>query len=168
LKIYLIGFMGAGKTSKGRKLAKRLGYGFADMDLIIEEQEGMPVSEIFSLKGEDWFRNKETEVLHHLGEQEEDIVISTGGGVPCFNDNMDYINSTGVSVYLKMTPEAIAIRLGRSHKPARPLLQGKTGKELLEFISHKLREREPFYLRSKFVIPAENLKMRDLATCLHR
>lgn len=168
LKIYLIGFMGVGKTSKGRKLAERMGIRFADMDHLIEEQEGMSVSDIFSLKGEEWFRGKETEVLHHLGNLTEDMVISTGGGVPCFNKNMEYINSTGISVYLKMSPEALVKRLTKSSKPVRPLLQGKTHEELLDYVHHKLGEREAYYNQSKLVVSAENLSVKDLIVCLHR
>jgi len=154
--------MGAGKTSKGRKLSKRLGIGFADMDVIIEEQEGMSIQEIFSLKGEQWFRSKETEVLHQLGRLNEDMVISTGGGAPCHNNNMEFINSTGLSVYLKMSPEELAGRLTRSNKPVRPLLKDKTPEQLLEFIREKLAERERFYLLSRFIIPAANLKTKEL------
>jgi shikimate kinase len=166
LKIYLIGFMGVGKTSKGRKLAKKLGIRFADMDEIIEQQEGMSVQDIFALKGEERFREKEKEVLRQLGEAKEDMVISTGGGVPCFNNNMEYINSTGISVYLKMLPIALASRLSRSEKPSRPLLQNRTEDELLEFVTEKLSEREVFYLQSKVIVSAENLSISDLEDCL--
>lgn len=158
--------MGAGKTSKGRKLAKILGFRFADMDVIIEKQEGKSIQEIFSIKGEEWFRVKEKEVLHQLGEMKEDMVISTGGGVPCFNNNMEFINSTGFSVYLKMSPAALLSRLTRSQIPERPLLKGKTKEEILDFINLKLRERERFYLQSKEVVSAENLKIKDLIACL--
>jgi shikimate kinase len=160
--------MGVGKTSKGRKLSKRLGIRFADMDFLIEEQEGMSVSDIFNTKGEEWFRKKETEVLHQLGDLMEDIVISTGGGVPCFNNNMEYINSTGISVYLKMSPEALVNRLNRSRKPVRPLIEGKTNEQLLEFINQKLKERETYYLQCKLVLSAENLKIKDLLTIIYR
>lgn len=158
--------MGSGKTSKGRKLASRLGIRFADMDMIIEEQEGMSVQEIFNIKGEDWFREKEMEVLHQLGGLNEDIIISTGGGVPCFNNNMEFINSTGNSVYLKMSPEALVNRLSESKKPVRPLLIGKTKEELLEYVNIKLSERESFYLQSKQVVMAENITIEDLEACL--
>jgi shikimate kinase len=158
--------MGVGKTSNGRKLAKRLGIRFADMDMIIEEQEGMSIEEIFRVKGEDCFRAKEKEVLHQLGKVKEDMVISTGGGVPCFNDNMDFINSTGFSIYLKMSPVALLNRLTKSAKPARPLLNGKSEGELLEYINTKLCERELFYLQSKQVVQAENLKPQDLEALL--
>jgi shikimate kinase len=158
--------MGAGKTSKGRKLATRLGIRFADMDEIIEEQTGLQVQEIFQQKGEKWFRAKETEVLHQLGESNEEMVISTGGGTPCFNDNMDFINSTGHSVYLQMNAEDLVNRLIKSQKPVRPLIADKTGEELLEYVGSKLLEREPFYLKSKQVIQAENLRTKDLIAAL--
>jgi shikimate kinase len=154
--------MGAGKTSKGRKLSQRLGIRFTDMDHAIEEQEGMNIQEIFNLKGEEWFRNKEKEVLHQLGESKEDMIISTGGGVPCFNNNMEYINSTGISVYLKLSPAALLLRLSQSRKPERPLIMGKTSEELLEYIFLKLGERESFYLQSKLVLDAEDLTIDDL------
>jgi len=154
--------MGVGKTSKGRKLAKRLGIRFADMDVLIEEEIGMSVQEIFNTKGEAWFREKEREVLHELGNSPENMVISTGGGVPCFYDNMCFINETGFSVYLQMSPEALVRRLTRSNKPVRPLLKDKTETELLEFISGKLSEREHFYLQAKAVINVENLKTKQL------
>lgn len=159
--------MGVGKTSKGRKLSERLGFRFSDMDLVIEGQEGMSVGEIFKLHGEGWFRKKETEVLHQLGDLEEDMVISTGGGAPCFNNNMDYINTNGISVYLRMSPDDLAIRLSRSNKPVRPLLLGKSQKELLEYIHQKLSERETFYLQSKLVIDAKNVKIKELINLLH-
>jgi len=160
--------MGVGKTSKGLKLAKSLGYRFADMDQVIEEQEGKSVREIFNQQGEEWFRKKETQVLHQLGDLTEDMVISTGGGVPCFNNNMDYINSSGISVYLKMSPEALVSRLTHSSKPVRPLIEGKTKEELLEFVHQKLDERELYYLQSKLVVSAEDLSIEDLLNSLHR
>jgi shikimate kinase len=166
VKIFLIGFMGAGKTSKGRALSRKLGIRFADMDQLIEEEEGMSVQDIFSSKGEEWFRNKETEVLHMLGEIEEDMVVSTGGGVPCFNNNLEYINSRGVSIYLRMTADALATRLSGIEKNTRPLLKGKSRDELLEYITLKLNEREPFYLRSKHIIQAEKLKIEDIEAFL--
>ena len=151
--------MGAGKSSYGRKLAKTIGFRFIDMDTHIEELEGMKVSDIFSLRGEQWFRAKETEVLHLLGEMEEDLIIATGGGVPCFNNNMDFINSNGISVYLKLSAEALAMKLSSSNKSLRPLLVGKKDQELLDYVKQKLSEREQFYQLSKIIVPAEKLNI---------
>ncbi len=154
--------MGAGKSSYGRKLAKAIGFRFIDMDSQIEELEGMKVSDIFSQRGEEWFRTKETEVLHLLGKIEEDVIIATGGGVPCFNNNMDFINSNGLSVYLKLSAEALVMQLSRSNKPLRPLLKGKTDQELLDYVKQKLSEREIFYQLSKIIVPAEKLNIETL------
>ena len=154
--------MGAGKSSYGRKLAKTIGFRFIDMDTHIEELEGMKVSDIFSLRGEQWFRAIETEVLHLLGEMEEDLIIATGGGVPCFNNNMDFINSNGISVYLKLSAEALAMKLSSSNKSLRPLLVGKKDQELLDYVKQKLSEREQFYQLSKIIVPAEKLNIETL------
>lgn len=161
-KIYLVGFMGAGKTSLGKILAKKLGYAFADMDEVIENFTGKSISELFRIHGEDWFRDKETEVLRQLGLGEKNMVIATGGGAPCFNNNMEFINSTGISIFLKMSPKALSNRLLNSKKSVRPLIVNMSEKELLGYIVHKLSEREPFYRESRFIIPAENIKIRDL------
>lgn len=154
--------MGAGKTSQGQALAKLLGFRFADTDMVIEEMEGMSVQEIFNLKGEEWFRQMEMEVLHKLGGLDENMIISTGGGVPCFNNNMEFINSTGISIYLRMPPAILAKRLKGGQKSTRPLLQGKTNEQLFDYIKLKLREREPFYMLSRHVINAETIKPHDL------
>jgi shikimate kinase len=150
MKIFLIGFMGSGKTTVGKKLASRLRYLFMDMDSIIEEESGMPVSRIFDEKGEDEFRRMENELILRI-IQLEDVVISTGGGVPCFYNNMELINKYGISIYLKMKPEDLLKRLQGS-KYERPLIRDLSPKELDQYISEKLKEREPHYLKSKYVI----------------
>ena len=158
--------MGSGKTSKGKILARQLAYSFADMDAIIEKNEGMTVKDIFSLKGEEWFRIKEREVLLKLGNQEEDLVVSTGGGAPCFFDNMDFINKTGISVYLKMSPLALFKRLKGKENRSRPLLRNMKEEELLNYIKQSLTKREPFYLRSKIILNANGLRIKNLVESL--
>ncbi len=158
--------MGVGKTSTGRKLSGILGIRFTDMDAVIEEQEGMSVQEIFNQKGEEWFRNKETEVLKQLSVANENLIIATGGGTPCFNENMEIINATGISFYLQMSPVALVKRLTRTEKRTRPLIAGKTDEELIEYIQLKLSEREQFYLKSKFIIPADNIRIEDIVSNL--
>jgi shikimate kinase len=160
--------MGAGKTSKGKKLAQELGFRFIDMDQALESQEGMSVQEIFSSMGEEWFRKRESEVLHQIGDTCDEVVIATGGGTPCYHGNMDYINTSGISVYLRMSPEGLAERLTRSSKPTRPLIQGKNNEELLAYITEKLKEREPYYLLAQHITDAENLIISELASFLHR
>ncbi len=159
--------MGVGKTTIGRKLASRLHFRFTDMDEYIEKLEGMSVQTIFSQMGESWFRAKETEVLHLLADEKDDMVISTGGGVPCFNNNMDFINSRGMSYYLKMSAPALINRLSNIEKQTRPLIREKTEKELAVFVSRMLSEREPFYLQSKHVISAEDFKIEHILSTLN-
>lgn len=141
--IFLIGFMGCGKTTLGRKLASRLGYEFIDLDHVLEAQADMTIAEYFSSFGEDAFRKLESEVLKHT-KYPEHAVISTGGGLPCFFDNMEWINAHGRSLYIQLSPKTLADRL-EHEKISRPLLRDKHGDVLIAFIGEKLLEREPFY-----------------------
>lgn len=150
MKIFLIGFMGSGKTTVGKKLASKMGYLFMDMDRVIEEENQMTISRIFDEKGEDEFRMMEHDLILRI-VQMEDVVISTGGGVPCFNTNMELINKHGISIYLKMNPEDLLKRL-KGSKYERPLIRDLSPKELDQYISEKLKEREPHYLKSKYVV----------------
>lgn len=150
--IFLVGFMGCGKTTMGRKLATALGYEFLDLDHALEAHAGMPIPEYFSIHGEDAFRKLESSILKETAYP-ENALVSTGGGLPCFFDNMDWMNAHGQSVYMKLTPKALASRLEHAKTP-RPVLQGKKGDELVAFIESKLAEREPFY--SKASVTAES------------
>jgi len=147
--IFLIGFMGCGKTTLGRKLAARLGYEFIDLDHVLEAQAGMTIAQYFSTHGEDTFRKLESEVLKHTNYPEH-AVISTGGGLPCFFDNMQWINEHGRSVYIQLSPKTLADRL-EHEKITRPLLRDKHGDALIAFIGDKLAEREPFYKQATIV-----------------
>ena len=148
--IILIGYMGSGKTTVGRQLAASLGRSFYDLDWYIETRYHRTVAQLFEERGEDGFRLLEKGMLHEVAEF-EDIVLSCGGGTPCFFDNMDYIRSVGESVYLKATPEVLAEHL-KMRKVERPLLKGKSEEELLDYIRTSLREREPFYLKAQHVV----------------
>lgn len=149
MRIFLIGFMGSGKSTVGKRLALRLKYSFIDMDRVIAKESGMPINRIFDEKGEDEFRRMEHELILKISQM-ENVVVSTGGGVPCFHDNMDIINKYGISIYLKMTPEDLLNRL-KGSKYERPLIRDLSTAELAEYISEKLKEREPLYLKSKYV-----------------
>jgi len=163
--IFLIGFMGSGKTTLGRKLASRLGYPFMDLDHILEAQAGMTIAEYFSTHGEDAFRKLESEVLKQT-QYPANAVISTGGGLPCFFDNMDWINSHGKSVYIKLSPKTLATRL-ENEKTHRPLLREKHGEDLITFIEEKLVEREPFYNRATLVSDGLSLTAEKLENLLN-
>jgi shikimate kinase len=146
---FLVGFMGCGKTTVGRKLATALGYAFIDLDHVLEARAGMPIPEYFTIHGEDAFRKLESEILKQT-DYPENAIVSTGGGLPCFFDNMDWINMHGQSVYMKLTPKMLASRLENAKTP-RPVLQGKKGEELVAFIETKLAEREPYYSRASVI-----------------
>lgn len=148
--IFLIGFMGSGKSTTGKRLARRLGYTFLDTDSQIVEQFGMSVNEIFDRMGEEKFRECEVRLLNELIRR-KNMVVSTGGGLPCHGDNMDVINRHGISIYLKVSPSALYQRLyTRRHK--RPLIRDLSDAELKTFIEQKIAEREPFYSRARFVV----------------
>lgn len=147
--IFLVGFMGCGKTTMGRKLATTLGYEFLDLDHSLEAYAGMPIPEYFTKHGEDAFRKLESSILKETAYP-ENAIVSTGGGLPCFFDNMDWMNAHGQSVYMKLTPKALASRLEHAKTP-RPVLQGKKGDELVAFIESKLAERESFYSQASVI-----------------
>ena len=149
-RIILIGYMGAGKTTIGRQLALALGLQFYDLDWYIEMRYHTKVSEIFAKEGEERFRDLERRMLHEVAEF-EDVVISCGGGTPCFGDNMQYMNQQAETVYLKLQPEVLAMHLSMG-RTVRPLIQGKSGYELLEHIKKSLAEREPFYSQAKHTV----------------
>lgn len=149
-RIILIGYMGAGKTTVGKQLAKQLGLPFYDLDWYIETRMRKKVPEIFAERGEEGFRIIEKNMLHEVAEF-EDVVISCGGGTPCFFDNMDYMNGQAMVVYLKGTPEVLFKHL-KMGKGVRPLLQGKNDEELLQFITEQLQKREEFYLKANTIV----------------
>ena len=159
-RIYIIGFMGSGKSTAGKKLAATLGWQFLDLDTQIERQEGQSIKDIFSSQGEDHFREIESKTLLNLNTS-ENTVISTGGGTPCYSNNMDYLISTGLVVYLKMTPGQLMSRLERSTRD-RPLIKKLNKKELLKFISDKLLEREEYYLKASLIVKGTDLDIKAL------
>lgn len=161
MNIYLIGYMGSGKTTVGRKLSRALQYGFVDLDKQIENTVGQSISDYFNEKGEDVFRDIERNELHKTFGM-ENTVVSLGGGTPCFFDNLEQINKQGKSVYLKMSATSLASRLQYSKTP-RPLIKDLADGELFEFVQQQLGEREKFYNRSHFLIKGENLKVKELA-----
>lgn len=148
--IIIVGYMGAGKTTLGKVLAKDLGLQFYDLDWYIEGRMRKTVPQIFAERGEDGFRQIERNLLHEAAEF-EDIVLSCGGGTPCFFDNMDYMNSRGETVYLKADPEVLYMHL-KMGKVERPLLNNKTPEQMKEFIKEQLSYREQYYMKAKNVL----------------
>lgn len=156
MRIYLVGFMGCGKSSLGRRLAKKLEYPFLDLDTEVEKKSGQSIPEIFAEHGEEYFRKMEQEVLYKTTDLSR-AVIATGGGTPCYFDNMDFMNGQGVTVYLKMSPVSLTHRLENSRRQ-RPVIKGHKGKDLFQLIRKKLDEREPVYMRSHCIIKGESAK----------
>lgn len=159
IRIFLTGYMGAGKTTLGKALARHLRVAFIDLDWYIEERFHKTVGELFAERGEAGFRELERNMLHEAGEF-EDVVISTGGGAPCFFDNIDYMNRTGQTVFLDVRPGVLFRRL-RVAKQQRPILQGKKDDELLAFIEEALARRAPFYTQARYRFCADELEDRD-------
>jgi len=158
--IYIIGFMGSGKTTAGKKLASLLGWSFIDLDKRVEEYAGKTIAEIFSQSGEDYFRIIETQLLRNL-KMCTKTVISTGGGTPCYIDNMDYMIETGLTIYLKLTPAELKSRLSQS-KGKRPLIKDLDQNELTSFIKEKLAVREKWYERSDITMDGIDLDINLL------
>lgn len=165
MRIFLVGFMGSGKTTIGKKLANYLKYEFVDLDKLIELKVAMSIVDYFEIHGEQAFRELENEVLQKA-YLSENVIVATGGGAPCYGDNMAWMNANGQVVYLSLPAKALAVRLENS-KADRPLIRNLKGDELVEFISNKLAEREVFYNQAKFVVSASDLTAERLAFYLN-
>jgi shikimate kinase len=159
-KIFITGYMGSGKSTAGKKLAADLGYEFIDLDHFIEAQYKMSIPEIFASKGESEFRSIEHNSLKKVLEK-TNTVISCGGGTPCYFNNMELMNNNGITIYLKMSVDALVHRLIHA-KEKRPLIMGKTETELHAFITRQLEKREDFYDQAQFTVKGKNLKIEEL------
>lgn len=162
MKLFLIGYMGCGKSSLGRKLAKRADYEFVDMDSVIEQREGAPVADIFHYAGEEYFRQKERAIIEEIGAMAGNYVVSTGGGVPTWTDNMERMNTLGQTVYLRRTAEQIASRLSPHGRQKRPKLRGLNDEELVEFMTKNMAERESFYSKATHVIECSSYSDEEI------
>ena len=161
LPIYLIGYMAAGKTTVGRLLAERLGWRCVDLDEAFAEIHSQTPAEYIREHGIEAFRYKEKYVVEDLAELPfEKVIYATGGGYPCWEDNMECLKELGTSIYLKWKPEHLAQRLMLTDLSTRPVLQGRTEEELLTFITPQLQAREPYYMKADYVIEAP---VKDIA-----
>jgi shikimate kinase len=159
-KIFLTGYMGSGKSTAGKKLASRLNYSFIDLDELIEEEYQMTIPQIFSTKGEQEFRAMEHNTLKKVLER-DNIVVACGGGTPCYYNNMELINGNGISVYLKMSADALVSRLMNA-KVKRPLIANKNEEELRAFVNRQLEKREDFYHQAQFTVKGKDLDVEEL------
>jgi shikimate kinase len=159
-KVFLIGFMGSGKTTFGKFLAKKTGNDFFDLDEYIENKYDKRITELFAEFGEDGFRKIERECLHEIPVS-DNCFIATGGGTPCFFDNMEYMNRAGETVYLRTSVQELFERLALS-EVKRPLIAGKTPEELEGYISDALSKREIHYMKSKYILDTDLLNPNNI------
>lgn len=165
IRIILIGYMGAGKTTVGKELAKALGLTFYDLDWYISTRMRKTVKELFDERGEEGFRKIEHNMLHEVAEF-ENVIISCGGGTPCFFDNMEYMNQQAETIYLKALPEVLYEHL-RIGKGVRPLLLGKSPEEVQAFVREQLEEREKYYSKARHIIDVNLMDDFDkIALCV--
>lgn len=154
MRVFLVGYMGCGKSTKAKQLANLWQCPVIDIDHVIVEEQGKSIAEIFAEIGEAGFRKLENETLK-THNYPETCVVACGGGLPCFYDNMEWMNANGTTIYLKMTPPQLVSRLGKREK--RPLIAGMDDEQLLAFIIEKLQDREPFYSQALLTVDAFDL-----------
>ncbi len=158
-RIFLVGYMGVGKTTIGRLLAKEMDLEFIDLDKVIESKYYKTISELFAEKGEEEFRKIEQCYLREVS-QFENVVISTGGGTPCFFDNMDLMNRMGKTIYIKASVEELALRIKRS-KNIRPILKNQSPENLENFIENHLDERIEFYQKASIIVDTQKISGKN-------
>lgn len=154
MRLFLIGYMGCGKSSMGRRIARRLGAEFVDTDALVEKAEGAEIADIILYQGEEYFRGCERKALEQAAEC-ADAVISTGGGLPMWRDNMERMASLGRSVYIRRSPEQIMSRLSPYGRHKRPKFRGLNDEELLAFMRTNMAEREPVYARADITVDCD-------------
>jgi shikimate kinase len=165
MRIFLIGFMGSGKTHWGTRIAEKLQIPFYDLDAVIVHSEGMGISEIFINKGEEYFRYIEKQTLEDLVNREENFVLSAGGGTPCFFNNIDFMKRSGKVLWLNTSLEALNQRLLKE-KMSRPLLKGITEPGLRAYIIRKLSERKMYYEQADLMVHEETTDLESFINML--
>lgn len=156
MRIFLIGFMGCGKSTMGRVLASELKLTFIDLDSFLEEKYFRTIPQIFAEEGEEGFRRKERKVLEEVSAF-DDIIVATGGGAPCFFDNMDLMNNSGFCIFLDVDTKSLVNRLIYA-KIERPLIKGKSPEELSEFIEGMMKKRRPFYEKARYILKGNEIQ----------
>lgn len=161
MRIFLIGFMGSGKTTLGKQLSEKLGLPFIDLDERIETAAGMKINDIFSTKGEAFFRKLEAVRLREVIEEEENMILACGGGTPCYFDNITFINATGISIWLNTSKEVMADRLLKE-AGHRPLVNGLSAEKLTEFIEDRLEQRLAYYSQATLTVDPSTISIELL------
>ena len=162
-RIFLIGFMGVGKTTIGRKLARQMELPFIDLDERILQSKSMSMGDLFSYFGEAYFRKAEADMLREVIETESSFVLSCGGGTPCFSDNMHVMNKAGVSIYLAAGLPFLASRI-RQSKTVRPMLKNVSEAEQLQVLQDLFDKRQAYYALASHTINVEKLSVPEVLT----
>ena len=157
MKLFLVGYAGSGKSTFARHLSRRLASRYVDTDKRVEQIVGATIADIFFYEGEEYFRRSEREALESAAQEQDALIIATGGGLPTWSDNMEWMNSQGVTIYLRRSAEQILGRLSDFGRQKRPLFRGKSDEELLEFMQQQMAEREAYYAKSQIVVDCTTL-----------
>ncbi len=165
MKVFLIGFMGSGKTHWGRRLGDKLQIPFYDLDTVITAKENRSVSDIFAEKGEEYFRYLEKDTLEEVVEEQENFILSCGGGTPCFFNNIEFMKKSGKVVWLNTSTDMLRQRLLKE-RTSRPLIREITDDELQQYILRKLRERRMYYQQADVTVSEENTTLEELIRLL--
>lgn len=164
--IFLVGYAGSGKSSLGRRLARSLGVKFVDTDKEVELSEGASVADIFHYGGEEYFRKSERMTVERLANEGIDLVVATGGGLPTWQDNMEWMTRSGIVVYLRRSPEQILSRLTEYGREKRPMFRGKSDEELLEFMHQQMAERERFYAMAHYEVECTSMSDEEVVMAI--
>lgn len=165
MKIFLIGFMGSGKTHWGRRLGAKLNLPFYDLDTVIVEQEQKTVADIFAEKGEEYFRNVEKDTLERISEEQESFILSCGGGTPCFFNNIEFMKKNGKVIWLNTSVDMLTQRLHKE-RMSRPLISEIDDEDLRRYIIKKLSERRMYYQQADVTVGEENTNLDELIDLL--
>lgn len=165
MKIFLIGFMGSGKTHWGRRLGAKLNIPFYDLDTVIVEQEQKTVADIFAEKGEEYFRNLEKDTLERISDEQESFILSCGGGTPCFFNNIEFMKKKGKVIWLNTSIDMLTQRLHKE-RMSRPLISEVDDEDLRRYIIKKLSERRMYYQQADVTVGEENTNLDELIDIL--
>ena len=166
MRVFLVGMPGSGKTTLGSALAKELGIDFVDLDAVIEAREGKNIAAIFAVHGESYFRGAESKALKNVIHRYPQAVISTGGGAPCFGENMKLIISSGTSIFLDVSPAQLAARIQALGLNDRPKLRELSFDQLENYLSAQLSERKAFYQQADLKISGDDVSLQQVLTAL--
>lgn len=154
MRLFIIGYAGSGKSTIARRLTHGTGIRSVDTDKLVEQRVGASIADIFLYEGEEYFREAERSAIESIAA-ESDVIVATGGGLPTWRDNMEWMNDEGVTIYLRRTAEQILKRLSDYGRQKRPMFRGKSDEELLEFMRVHMAEREPYYNQAHIVIECD-------------